>query len=253
MNRLEELFTKKKKNILSVFYTAGFPTIDSTISIAKNLEVDFMEIGIPFSDPVADGPVIQESNSIALNNGMTLATLLEQVKCIRQEVSTPIILMGYLNPVVQYGIEKFCRDASQAGVDGVILPDLPVSEYEKNYRELFSKYKLSFPLLIAPTTSEERIRKIDSLSSGFLYAVSSSSTTGSKNEFSAEQVSYFERLKNMGLKNPLMFGFGISNASTFATACQYGAGAIVGSAFIKLLKQTTAAEDISKWVKELRN
>ncbi|PGH38228.1 MAG: tryptophan synthase subunit alpha, partial [Candidatus Nephrothrix sp. EaCA] len=154
MNRLEELFAKKKKNILSVFYTAGFPAFESTVSIAQNLEADFMEIGIPFSDPVADGPVIQESNSIALNNGMTLVKLLEQVRQIRETVSVPIVLMGYLNPVMQYGVENFCRDASQAGADGVILPDLPAAEYEKNYRALFSACHLSFPLLISPTTSD---------------------------------------------------------------------------------------------------
>jgi len=256
-NRITELFRTKKKNILSVFYTAGFPALDSTVPIAKFLEVsgaDIIEIGIPFSDPIADGPTIQESNKIALNNGMNLHLLVEQVKMIRKEkAKIPIILMGYLNPVMQYGIKQFLEDASKAGVDGLILPDMPVYEYEEEYRGWFEEVNLCNTFLISPTTSEERIRKIDEATNGFVYAVSASSTTGAKGTFKEDQVRYFERLQKMNLRNPYLIGFGISNHETFSTASQYAAGAIVGSAFIDLLKKNGDLEkDISAFVGGLK-
>lgn len=257
MNRITELFKTKKNNLLSIFYTAGFPNLNDTVAIAKVLEdagADLIEIGIPFSDPVADGPVIQESNKIALDNGMTVKKLLEQVREIRKEVKLPILLMGYLNPVLQYGVEKFCKDASEAGVDGLILPDLPLTEFQEQWKSVFEENNLSNIFLISPTTSEARIREIDADSNGFVYAVSASATTGAKGEFSNEQTDYFERLAAMKLSNPLLIGFGISNAATFKTASQNSAGAIVGSAFITLLKNSQdLKKDIHAFVKSIKS
>lgn len=256
MSRLTKLFSEKK-NILSVFYTAGFPTLNDTVSIAKNLEkagVDIIEIGIPFSDPVADGPTIQASNKVALDNGMNVKLLLRQVKEIRKEVSIPIILMGYLNPVMQYGVEKFCRDAVAVGADGLILPDLPLDEFNTGYKDLTISLGLDTIFLISPTTSAERIRIIDGLSTGFVYAVSSSSTTGIKKGFSQDQEVYFQKLKAMNLKNPFLIGFGISDHTTFSKACEFAEGAIVGSAFIKLLQESNNVEkDISEFVRNLKS
>jgi tryptophan synthase alpha chain len=254
-NRITKLFSSKKKNILSVFYTAGFPALQDTVSIGMHLEaagVDMIEIGIPFSDPIADGPTIQESNKVALDQGMNVILLLKQVAELRTKVKMPIILMGYLNPVMQYGIEKFCKDAAIAGVDGLILPDLPIDEYLKHYKELTESLNLSISFLISPTTSEARIQKIDSLSSGFIYAVSSSSTTGAKSEFSEEQQAYFKKLQSHKLTNPFLIGFGISNHKTYLQACEYGAGAIVGSSFITCLKESkNLKEDIHQFVQTL--
>ena len=257
MNRIEKLFKEKKKNVLSVFFTAGFPALNSAKGIAKTLEeagVDMIEIGIPFSDPIADGPTIQESNKIALENGMSVKLLLEQVKEIRKEVSIPIILMGYLNPVLQYGVEKFCKEAAANGVDGLILPDMPMDEYLLFYKELMESVNLFNCFLVSPTTSEERIRKIDEASKGFIYAVSSSSTTGAKRDFAEEQEQYFGKLQSLSLKNPFLIGFGVSSHETFSKACQYSAGAIIGSAFINLLKTSANLEsDINEFVKSIRN
>ena len=256
MNRIHKLFKEKKENILSIFYTAGFPRLDDTVTIARALEsagADIIEIGIPFSDPVADGPTIQASNKVALDNGMNVKILLEQVREIRKDVKIPIILMGYLNPVMQYGIEKFVKAASQAGVDGLILPDMPADIYQHEYKDLFEGAGLTNTFLISPTTSEERIKRIDSLTSGFIYAVSASSTTGAKGDFSEEQISYFKKLKAMGLKNQFLIGFGISTHDTFVTASNYSSGAIVGSAFINLLKNSTDLPvDIHGFVKSIR-
>jgi tryptophan synthase alpha chain len=256
-NRITKLLATKSSNLLSMYYTAGFPALRDTGGIAQALSeagADIIEIGIPYSDPVADGPTIQASNTIALKNGMRLSMLIDQVKEVRSKVDAPIILMGYINPVLQYGIEKFAKDASAAGVDGVILPDMPMDEYLENYKELFESFQLSNTFLISPTTSEERIRKIDAMTDGFIYAVSASSITGAKGEFTAIQLEYFKRIQQMKLKNPCLIGFGISSHETFATAAQYSAGAIVGSAFVELLKNSKNMKaDITTFVKSLKN
>lgn len=255
-NRINNLLSERNTNILSVYYTAGFPALDDTVSIGEHLAAsgaDIIEIGIPFSDPVADGPVIQESNKVALDNGMTLKLLLEQVTELRAKVEVPIILMGYFNPILQFGVEEFCKSASRAGVDGMIIPDLPLQEYQAEYKVIFEQHGLQNIFLIAPTTSMDRIRAIDAVSDAFIYAVSSSSTTGAKNNFSEEQQAYFERLKKMKLKNPFLIGFGISNHNTWSAACAFGAGAIVGSAFITMLKESRdIGNDIPAFVKSLK-
>ena len=256
-NRITDLFKTKTKDILSVYYTAGFPTLNDTVPIAQHLEeagADIIEIGIPFSDPVADGPTIQESNKIALDKGMNVHLLIDQVKEIRtQKIKTPIILMGYLNPIMQYGVGQFIKDASAAGVDGLILPDMPLYEYEETYQPMFEAENLCNTFLISPTTSNERIRKIDAATNGFVYAVSASSITGAKNIFKSEQLAYFERLKKMKLTNPYLIGFGISNHETFSKASEYAAGAIVGSAFINLLRSSKdVRKDINDFVKSIK-
>ncbi len=255
-NRLDQVFSDPQKSILSVYYTAGFPGLNDTEAVAVELEkagVHIIEIGIPFSDPVADGPVIQASSTAALKNGMTLRLLLDQVRGIRKKVQLPIILMGYLNPVMQYGFENFCRDAAQAGVDGLILPDLPVDEFNQHYRDGFEENGLYPILLVSPTTSPDRIRKIDAITKGFIYAVSASGTTGAKADFTAEQESYFQRLSGMKLRNPFLIGFGISNPSTFQKASRFGRGAIVGSAFISFLRDTPDWEHkVGQFVSHIR-
>jgi tryptophan synthase alpha chain len=255
-NRITTLFAKKKQNILSVFYTAGFPALHDTVRVAKLLEeagADIIEIGIPFSDPIADGPTIQESNKIALDQGMNLKLLIKQVREIRATVKLPIVLMGYLNPVMQYGVESFFKDAASAGVDGLILPDMPLEEYEREYKSLVESLNLSISFLISPTTSESRIKKIDSLSNGFIYAVSSTSTTGARNEFSVDQVNYFKKLQTMNLKNQFLIGFGVSNFQTYSQVCSYASGAIIGSSFITALKNSGNLEtDIGLFVKKIK-
>jgi tryptophan synthase alpha chain len=241
MSRLQQLFQNKSKNVLNVYCTAGFPHLSSTLEVMKSLQengADIIELGIPYSDPIADGPVIQQSNMIALANGITIAKLFEQLKDFKKEISVPVILMGYMNPVLQYGFEKFCADAAVVGIDGLILPDLPQYEFETEYSGIIKKYNLDFIFLITPETSEQRIRKVDELSSGFIYAVSSSSTTGN-NKAIPGQVSYFKRLQSMNLKNPVLVGFGIKDKQTFQSACQHSNGAIIGSAFIKALEKST--------------
>lgn len=257
MNRIQELFDRKKSDILSVFFTAGFPSRNDTPVIAASLEsagADLIEIGIPFSDPVADGPVIQASNKVALDNGMTVELLLQQLMEIRKSVKLPIILMGYVNPVLQYGFERFCADAARAGADGLILPDLPLDVYEDQFRDATEKAGLLNIFLISPTTSAERIARIDAAGSGFIYAVSASSTTGARKGFGQDQLDYFARLRDLRLKNPLIIGFGISDHETFSAACRYSAGAIVGSAFITMLgKSSDIPQDVSAFVRGLRN
>lgn len=255
-NRINQLFETKKENILSVYFTAGYPRLNDTVTVIRELEkngVDLIEIGMPFSDPTADGPVIQKSSETALKNGMSLKLLFEQIEDIRKSVKIPLVLMGYINPVLHFGIEKFCKKCAEVGIDGLILPDLPLSEYKLHYREIFSKYGLHNILLITPQTSENRIREIDDVSGGFIYMVSSSSTTGANKKAGDFNREYFERLHQMKLKNPRLIGFGISNHSTFANACQYAHGAIIGSAFIKALQQDKSiAENVAAFVKNIR-
>lgn len=238
MNRLNQLFNTKKKDILSIYFTAGYPDLGNTVAIAEAVEkagADFIEIGFPYSDPVADGPTIQESSQKALENGMNLNLLFTQLKDLRNRVSIPILLMGYANPMVQYGVGRFCKTAAEVGVDGVIVPDLPMYEYESMYKDIFAKYGLSNIFLVTPQTSEERIRKIDGLSNSFIYLLSSSSITGKNLEVSDAIENYYKRIKAMQLKNPIIIGFGISNNKTYTKACEYASGAIVGSAFVKYL------------------
>ena len=239
MSKLSEVFKHKSNNVLNVYCTAGYPQLDSTLQIIKTLQdngADIIELGMPYSDPLADGPVIQASSLVALDNGMTIAKLLEQLKnTLSSDKRAAIILMGYMNPVLQYGFEKFCADAAEVGVDGLILPDLPEYEYETEYGAIIKKYGLDFIFLVTPETSEERVRKLDSLSSGFLYAVSSSSTTGNEKDFNAVEL-YLKRLESYKLKNPIMVGFGIKDKETFSTACKYANGAIIGTAYIKALE-----------------
>jgi tryptophan synthase alpha chain len=244
MSRIKELFEKKKNNVLNVYFTAGFPALNNTLAIMKSLQdagADMIELGMPYSDPLADGPVIQSSSAVALANGMTIRKLFEQLKNFRNEIQLPVLLMGYMNPVLQYGFENFCRDASLAGVDGLILPDLPVHEFEQEFGAIIEKYKLDFIFLVTPETEEARIRQLDHHSSGFLYAVSSSSTTG-KNISLAGQENYFKKLRSMTLKNPVLIGFGIRDKSSFSKACSYASGAIIGTAFIRILENAAEAE-----------
>lgn len=245
MNRIETLFKHKKNDILSVYFTAGFPKAEDMESIILELSrqgADMIEIGIPFSDPMADGMVIQQSSAQALKNGMTLEGLFTRLSGIREKVSVPWIMMGYLNPVIQYGPERFCRKCVETGVDGIIIPDLPFGEYVRDYKPLEKKYGLRFVMLITPETSEERIRLIDTHTNGFIYMVSTAATTGEKERFGESTLNYFERIRKMKLKNPLLIGFGISNRETFRGACSYGSGAIVGSSFIRLLGEAGTIE-----------
>lgn len=254
-NRINQLFQDKKENILSVYFTAGYPQQDDTVTIIEELiknGTDLIEIGMPFSDPVADGPVIQNSSLIALHNGMTIKKLFEQLQGIRKKVNIPLILMGYLNPVLQFGVENFCKKCSEIGIDGLILPDLPLNEYLEKYKNIFDKYNLHNILLITPQTSIKRIREIDEVSTGFIYMISSSSTTGMKSSVSDFHQDYFERIRNMNLKNSRLIGFGISNSETFKNACEYAQGAIIGSAFVKALDGNLKLEDrISDFVKDI--
>ncbi|MEP7237475.1 MAG: tryptophan synthase subunit alpha [Ferruginibacter sp.] len=247
-NRLDKLFSEKKTGVLNMYCTAGFPQLHSTVEVIEALQnsgADIIELGIPYSDPIADGPVIQQSNMQALANGMSIALLFEQLKNIRDHIQLPIILMGYMNPVLQFGIEKFCEAAATVGVDGIILPDLPMYEFETMYQQHFIKHNLKFIFLVTPETSEERIRKIDSLCSGFLYAVSSSSTTGNSKAIQ-EQDDYFKKLQDMKLINPVLVGFGIKDKDTFDAACAHTNGAIIGSAYINALKDTTNIKQATK-------
>lgn len=253
MNRINKKLQEDKK-LLSIYFTAGYPKIDDTVSIVQKLEdsgVDMVEIGLPFSDPLADGPTIQASSTQALKNGMTTTLLFEQLKDIRKSVSIPLIIMGYFNPVLQYGVEAFCKKCQEIGIDGLILPDLPLAEYNLHYRAIFEKYGLMNVFLITPQTSEERIREIDAASNGFIYMVSSASTTGKTSGFGKEQTAYFERIASMNLKNPTVVGFGISTSETFEEATQYANGAIIGSAFIKMLSEEGIV-GISQFVNAIR-
>lgn len=252
LSRIELLFVDKKKKVLNVYCTAGYPQLKSTIEVMKALQengADIIELGMPYSDPLADGPVIQQSSSIAIANGMTLEILFEQLKEFRKEIQLPVVLMGYMNPVLQYGFEQFCKDAAAVGVDGLILPDLPEYEFETEYGAIIKQYGLDFIFLVTPETSDERIQKLDSLSTGFLYAVSSSSTTGSDKNMT-DVDSYLQKLQSMHLKNPVLVGFGIKDKESFDKACAHANGAIIGSAYIKALEGTN---DVAKTTKEFLN
>lgn len=252
MSRIKKLFETKRRNVLNVYCTAGYPQLNSTLKVMKALQengADLIELGMPYSDPLADGPVIQHSSTIALANGMTIKTLFNQLKDSRKEINVPVILMGYMNPVLQYGFEKFCADAASVGVDGLILPDLPEYEFETEYGAVIKKYRLDFIFLVTPETSEERIKKLDTLSTGFLYAVSSSSTTGSDKNMT-DVNAYLQLLKSYGLKNPVLVGFGIKDKATFETACAHANGAIIGTAYIKALENSN---DVQQTTKEFLN
>ena len=242
-NRIDGLFARKHREVLNVYCTAGFPHLDATVEVMQALQdsgVDMIELGMPYSDPLADGPVIQASSMKAIESGMTMTLLFQQLQGFRAAISVPVLLMGYLNPVLQYGFERFCADASAAGIDGLILPDLPMHEFETLYAPVLKRHGLHLIFLVTPETTEERVRRLDSLSTGFLYAVSSSSTTGKDKDMGDAQV-YFKRLEGMGLRNPVLVGFGIRDAATFAAACAHTNGAIIGTAYIKALTGPEAA------------
>ena len=243
-----------KKKLLSIYFSAGFPELADTVEIIEQLQesgVDMIEIGLPFSDPLADGPTIQESSTAALENGMTTEILFEQLRNIRQNVEVPLLIMGYFNPMMQYGIEAFCKKCEETGIDGLIIPDLPVDVYHQQYRETFEKYNLVNVFLITPQTSDERIRFIDEISEGFIYMVSSASTTGAKNTFGSEQDDYFERISAMNLKSPQIVGFGISNQETFDQATQKSSGAIIGSAFVKFIESNGVGQ-IPRFIESIK-
>ncbi len=253
MNRINTKLEEGKK-LLSIYFTAGYPKLEDTTTVIEELVksgVDMIEIGLPFSDPLADGPTIQESSTAALKNGMTTAKLFDQIKDIRKTVDIPLIVMGYFNPMLQYGVEKFCATCAEIGIDGLIMPDLPLAEYEEHYQATFEKYGLKMIFLITPQTSDERIRQIDAASDGFIYMVSSASTTGKTSGFSNVQTDYFERIAALNLKNPQIVGFGIKDEETFKAATQTAQGAIIGSAFIKTLTEK-GIEGISGFIKSIR-
>lgn len=245
MNRIEQALAEQRSNeagdkLLSIYFTAGYPNLDDTRDIIKSLErsgVGMIEIGLPFSDPLADGPTIQSSSTQALENGMTTEKLFQQLYGIRKEVSIPLIIMGYFNPMLQFGIEAFCKKCAEIGIDGLIIPDLPVEVYHNEYAAIFEKYGLINVFLITPQTSDQRIRYIDEISKGFIYMVSSASTTGARNTFDQDQLDYFQRINNLKLKAPRVIGFGISNKETFGQATAHADGAIIGSAFVKFIKE----------------
>lgn len=254
MNRIKTLFEKKQKNILSIYFTAGFPHLNDTCEVIKELEangIDLIEIGIPFSDPMADGPTIQESGTIALRNGMTLRVLFDQLKDIRQTAKIPLILMGYLNPIMQYGFEAFCQKCKEIGIDGTIIPDLPFKDYMEEYKAIAEKYGINIIMLITPETSEERIRLIDQNTDGFIYMVSSASTTGAQNSFDDKKQDYFRKIDAMNLRNPRLIGFGISNKATLESAQANSNGAIIGSKFVTLLKEADTIKDAVKNLKDV--
>jgi tryptophan synthase alpha chain len=256
MNRIDKLFKEHSRGILSVYFTAGFPAIDSAPEIIKELQkagADMIEIGIPFSDPLADGPVLQHSNREALNNGMSLNLLFNQLKSIRETVTIPLILMGYINPVLRFGIDKFCHKCREIGIDGVILPDLPPELFIKNYATLFDADNIYNIFLITPQSDDNRVRYIDKISKGFIYMVSSSATTGVKNGFNETNRSYFKRINSLRLKNPRLIGFGISDNNTFVEASNFAGGAIIGSAFVNMLeKERGSVDNISAFIRKIR-
>lgn len=244
VNRINQLFATKSEKILSIYFCAGHPTLEGTAETIKTLEkkgVDMIEVGIPFSDPMADGPVIQNAATKALRNGMSLKKLFSQLEGIRPDVKMPLILMGYLNPIMQFGFEAFCKRCTEVGIDGVIIPDLPFKDYLEEYKPIADKYDIRIIMLITPETSDERIRFIDEHTDGFIYMVSSAATTGAQKEFGDQKQAYFSRINSMNLKHPRMIGFGISNKQTLESAQANAAGAIIGSKFVNLLEETQDA------------
>jgi len=256
MNKLNTLFNSKK-DLLSVYFTAGYPQLNDTTTILKSLEdagVDFVEIGMPFSDPLADGPVIQKSSTQAINNGMSLHVLFKQLEHMRKDVNMPVVLMGYLNPVLKFGMENFIKKCSQVGIDGLIIPDLPYELYNEKYRKLFETHNISNTFLITPQTPPERLKMLDQGSNGFLYMVSSAAVTGTKKGINNFQMEYFKRINSMKLKSPKMIGFGISDNNSYKQVCQYANGAIIGSAFIKILeKSSNLSKDIKSFISEIKD
>lgn len=253
MNRITKTLNKDQK-LLSIYFTAGFPKLEDTVGILKQLQdagVDMIELGLPFSDPLADGPTIQESSTQALKNGMTTDKLFEQLKDVRKHITVPLIVMGYFNPMMQYGVERFCQRCQEVGIDGLIIPDLPVDVYHDQYQELFQQYGLLNMFLITPQTPDERIRYIDEVSEGFIYMVSSAATTGAQSSFGEAQETYFKRIGAMNLEAKLLVGFGISNAETYKAATTHSKGAIIGSAFIKHLERHGAAS-VKDFIKQIR-
>jgi len=246
MNRINQLFERKRKGALSIYFCAGYPEADNSAEVIRTLAkngIDMIEIGIPFSDPIADGVVIQNAATKALRNGMSLSKLFEQLKEIRNDVSIPLLLMGYLNPIMQYGFDNFCRSCAKIGIDGCIIPDLPFEDYLRDYKPVADKHNLKMIMLITPETAEERIRLIDTHTDGFIYMVSSAATTGEQKTFNKHQQAYFQRIQTMSLRNPRMIGFGISNRETFGMACDYASGAIIGSRFVTLLGEHQSPKD----------
>lgn len=253
MNRINQLFQNSPQNLLSIYFCAGCPTLDGTADVIRTLEkngVDMIEIGIPFSDPMADGIVIQDAATRALRNGMSLRILFDQLRDIRRDVRIPLILMGYLNPILHFGFEAFCRKCTECGIDGVIIPDLPFREYEANYKAVAQKYDIRIIMLITPETSEARVREIDEHTDGFIYMVSSAATTGAQKDFDSQKQAYFKKIQDMHLRNPRMVGFGISNKQTFDAACANSSGAIIGSRFVTLLNE--AEGDAEKAITQLK-
>ena len=246
MNRINQLFSTNPQNLLSIYFCAGCPTLDGTADVIRSLErngVNMIEIGIPFSDPMADGIVIQEAATRALRNGMSLRLLFSQLEEIRRDVQIPLILMGYLNPIMQFGFEAFCRRCAECGIDGVIIPDLPFRDYASTYKAIADRYDLRIIMLITPETSLERVREIDAHTDGFIYMVSSAAITGAQKDFNAAKQAYFQRIEELGLRNPRMVGFGISNRQTYEAACAHASGAIIGSRFVSLLNEANGKAD----------
>ena len=255
MNSIKNIFQTKNSNILSIYFTAGFPNLNDTIAIIKELEksgVDFIEVGLPYSDPLADGPTIQNSSQKALQNGINLDIVFQQLMFVKETNKTPLILMGYLNQMLKYGEQKFCQKVIECGIDTLILPDLPMVEFENHYKELFDSYGITNVFLITPHTTEERIKKIDEYTESFIYMVASSSITGAKGEISQQQIDYFDRIKRMNLKSNLVIGFGISDHKTYSKACEYANGAIIGSAFINFLEQSSVLK-IDEFVSSIKD
>lgn len=257
MNRIHSLFKNKQERVLSIYFTAGFPNLEDTLPIMEAIQeggADIIEIGVPYSDPIADGPTIQDSNQIALENGMSLKKLFQQLEGFRSKIELPVVLMGYLNPIIQYGMEAFCKKCQEVGIDGLILPDLPMQQYLDEFKSVFEQYGLVNTFLISPQTSEKRILEIDQNTDGFIYMVSSHSITGAKTGISEEQIAYFKRVRAMNLSNPRLIGFGISDSETFTTASNYSNGAIIGSAFIKKIKDSkNLNQDIQAYLQSVLN